>query len=102
MSVRPSFEAAAGSSMRPAINGAKWFTTPLDCPHSHPARNCPDMTSALKELIAGVSDPQHPLIEHPDVGSRRPDNVTALALVVFGDLDLQNSLASGVGRNRTA
>ena len=41
--------------MRPAINGAKWFTTPLDCPHSHPARNCPDMTSALNELIAGAT-----------------------------------------------
>ena len=41
--------------MRPAINGAKWFTTPLDCPHSHPARNCPDMTSALEELIAGAT-----------------------------------------------
>ena len=41
--------------MRPAINGAKWFTTPLNCPHSHPARNCPDMTSALNELIAGAT-----------------------------------------------
>ena len=41
--------------MRPAINGAKWFTTPLNCTHSHPARNCPDMTSALKELIAGAT-----------------------------------------------
>jgi hypothetical protein len=30
------FEAAAEAVDVPAINGAKWFTTPPNCPDSHP------------------------------------------------------------------
>jgi hypothetical protein len=48
---RLSFDAAAEFVDAP---GAKWFTTPLNCPHSHPTRNCPHMSSAINQLIAGA------------------------------------------------
>ena len=49
---RLSFDAAAEFFDAPS---AKWFTTPLNCPHSHPARHCPDMTFGAHQLIAGAT-----------------------------------------------
>jgi DNA-binding transcriptional MerR regulator len=36
--------------------GAKTFLShALNCPHAHPARECPDMTAALDQLISGTT-----------------------------------------------
>ncbi|MDT2006944.1 MerR family transcriptional regulator [Rhodococcus opacus] len=37
-------------------HGAQTFLThALNCPHTHPTRDCPSLTSALDELVAGAT-----------------------------------------------
>jgi DNA-binding transcriptional MerR regulator len=47
--------AALGDLIKQAQSAQTFLAHALNCPHTHPARECPNMTGALDELVDGAA-----------------------------------------------